>query len=303
MNNRKYKTSIITIVGLTVVAGGMFGYQNFYYSKQEAKSQITIYVAKTDIQAKTKVSTDLFSAKLIPMSGVLDSYITQATLKSVIGKELKGGLLTGEPLTKVRVNSKDSNLAENLILKLEPDFVGDIKADDNIRVYVMLTDKNNGETVMKSLFENKKIIQQQTSTEGSLVSIGSVPTDDNKSPLLIKATDAELQAYYKAKLTGKIVISKITDVDTGKISSTDSAKTTSDPLVSDYDEKSEEAKNSYRANDNKDNSIAVAVYTVRAEDTMDTLCKKFKTSSDAIAKLNDNKTVFNAGDKITVPAI
>lgn len=305
MDNKRYKTSIVMIAGLTVVAGGLFGYQNFYYNKQQLKQQTTIYVAKSDIQAKTKLSADMLEAKSIPASGVLDNYVTQANLDKVVGKELKGGLLTGEPLTTVRVNADGSDLDSNLVLKLEPDFMGQIQANDNVKVYVMLTDKNTGDVTMKDLFSNKKILPGDSANQQSIVNVSAGQTSDKSTQLLIKVSDAELQAYYKAKATGKIVVSKITDLDTEDISSKGSVQDSAskDTASNQYDAKSSEAKSSYRPTDGSDNSIAMETYVVQPGDTVDSLSKKFKTTPDVISKLNNNSSVFKSGDKIVVPAI
>lgn len=301
MDNKRYKTSIVMIAGLTVVAGGLFGYQNFYYNKQQLKQQTTIYVAKSDIQAKTKITQDMLEAKAIPATGVLENYVTEDKLSSVVNKELKGGLLKGEPLTTVRVNAENSDLNSNLVLKLEPDFMGEIQPNDNVKVYVMLTDRNTGDVTMKDLFSNKKILSQDATKAQSIVNVNPGSQNEDKAQLLIKVTDAELQAYYKAKGTGKIVVSKITDLDTQEVSSKGSVQETAG--TEKYDAKSEEAKNSYRPTDNSDNSVAVQTYTVQSGDTIETLTVKFKTSEDVIAKLNNNNTVFKAGEKIVVPAI
>lgn len=305
MDNKRYKTSIIMIAGLTVVAGGLFGYQNFYYNKVQLKQLTTIYVAKSDLQAKTKVSKDMLEAVSIPATGVLESYVTSDTIDKVIDKELKGGLLKGEPLTNVRVNAENSDLNANLVLKLEPDYMGQIQANDNVKVYVMLTDKNSGDVTMKDLFSNKKILPGDTSSQQSIVNVNAGQSSDKSTQLLIKVSDAELQAYYKAKATGKVVVSKISDLDTQDVSSKGSVKDSAskDTASNKYDAKSDEAKSSYRPTDGSDNSIAMETYVVQPGDTMDTLSKKFKTTPDVISKLNDNSTVFKSGDKIVVPAI
>lgn len=306
MDNKRYKTSIMMIAGLTVVAGGLFGYQNFYYNKQQLKQQTIIYLAKGDIQAKTKLSADMLETKSIPSNGVLNNYVTQDNLDKVIGKELKGGLLSGEPLTTVRVDTDNSDLTSNLTLKLEPDFMCQLQSNDNIKVYVMLTDKNTGEVTMKELFKNKKILQGNVASQQSIVNVSAGETSEKQEQLLIKVSDQELQTYYKAKATGKIVVSKITDLDTGNISSKGSVKeadTQKDTSSNKYDDKSEEAKNSYRPTDGSDNSIAMETYVVQPGDTIDSISQKFKTNPDIISKLNNDSNVFKSGDKIVVPAI
>lgn len=303
MDGKKYKTSIGIISGLTVLSVGLFGYQNFYYGKQQAKDKTSIYVAKSDIQARTKISADMFESVEIAKNSQLDTYVTN--LDKFVGKELKGGLLTGEPLTNVRVAEKGSDLEANLSLELQPDYMGDVKANDNVRVYVMLTDKNTGKVEIKVLFDNKKIKNPAQSQDGgSLVNV-STSQPDEKPKMILMVTDAQLQDYYKAKATGKVIVSKISDVDLGKIVSEGAVNPKDNDIdtTKNFDPTSQEAQNSYRPTDNKDNSLAVISYTFKEGDTIDILCQKFKTTKDVISKLNNNTVEFKAGDKVTVPAI
>lgn len=301
MDNKKYKTMICTIVGLTTVAGAMFVYQNFYLESKQRSNQTVIYVANQDIQAKTKIQADMFQAKTIFTDSVLDSYITDDKLQEVLDKELKGGLLKGEPLTSVRLNKENEDLSNNLVLKLEPDYKSEVKTDDNVKVYVMLTDRVTGEVSMKQLFASEKKLLEPEADKNNTVTT----TDTSETQvLLVKVTDEELRDYYKAKATGKIIVSKVSDLDLQDIVSDKDLEQSEDQKNGDmFDVDSEEAQNSYRATDNKDNSIAVMSYTVQEDDTIDTLSLKFKTSAHQIKMLNDNKDSFVVGDVITVPAI
>lgn len=302
MDSKRYKTSIGIISGLTVLSVGLFGYQNFYYGKKQAENKTLIYVAKADIQAKTKISEDMFKQIEVSKNSTLDTYVTDIT--DYVGKELKGGLLTGEPLTNVRVANEGSDLESNLSLELQPDYMGEVKADDNVRVYVMLVDRNTGNVEIKVLFENKKIKQPLASqSSSSLVNVAPSQSDDTQK-MMIMVTDAQLQDYYKAKETGKIIVSKIGDLDLGKIVSDGSVKNEgTENSIDKYDSTSSEAENSYRATDNKDNSLAVMKYVVEDGDTVDTICQKFKTTKDVISKLNNDSVDFKAGDTVVVPAI
>lgn len=305
MDNKRYKISISMITGLVVVAGGLFGYQNFYSNKQQLKNQTTIYVAKSDIQAKTKVNANMLESKSIPTSGVLSNYVTSASLKDVVGKELKGGLLKGEPLTTVRVNTEKSDLKSNLTVKLEPDFPCQIQPNDNVNVYVVLANKNTGEVTVKDLLSNKKVYSPDTASQNGVVNVNSGNSEAQKNLVLVRVTDEELQIYYKAKASGRIVVSKVTDLDTKEISSKNSVKESASDKKTDnkYDANSVEAQSSYKPTNNSNNSVAVEVYTVQEGDNVDSLCKKFKTSKDVISKLNNNNTEFKTGEKIIVPAI
>lgn len=301
MDNKKYKTMIGTIVGLTAIAGGMFGYQNFYLENKQKGNQTIIYVANQDIQAKTKIEANMFEAKTVSTDSILDSYITGDKLEEVLDKELKGGLLKGEPLTHVRLNKENEVLSNNIILKLEPDFKSEVKTDDNIKVYAMLTDKKTGDVSMKQLFASeKKLLAPEVNKNNTVTTTET----SEKQVLLVKATDEELRDYYKAKATGKIIVSKVSDLDLQDIVSDKDLEENKEKKDEDiFNINSEDVQNSYRATDNSDNSIAVMSYTVQEGDSIDTLSIKFKTSVHQITVLNDNKDSFSVGDVITVPAI
>lgn len=297
MENKKYRTLVGVITGLTVLSGGMFGYQNFYLHKKAERNMATVYVAKSDISARTKITDDMFQKVQVNRIGILKGYVTN--IDQYVGKELKGGLLKGEPLSSVRVANDEYDANCNLLIKLEPDYAGEIKPGENIKVYVILTDKHSGEASVRLLLDNKKVYTNESNKKKAEL-VQSNSTDETTKPdLLVKVTEDELKNYYDAKSIGKIIVSKITSVDLvvkGKAVGVNSNEKT-------YDPNSKEAKNSYKPTNNKDNSISVMKYRVQKKDDLNTISIKFKTSEDVITKLNNNRSEFKEGEEIAVPAI
>lgn len=290
MNNKKYKTTMGTIVGLMVLSGGLFAYENFYVAKQQEANKVTIYVAKEDIQAHTAITADMFMPLQIDNTSVLKGYVID--VNSVVGKELKGGLLQGEPLTQQRLESKGTSKQGDLTLKITPDSVGDVKANDNVKIYVELTDKDTGEVSVKQLFANKKVLKDaQTST-----SILSANKDDKNNGFNITVTGKEATDYFVAKDSGKILVVKINELDTNKISS--HATKSKDK----FDANSEEVKNASKQSGSESEGQAIQTYTVKKGDTLESLSLKFKTKKETISALNNNKETFESGEMIQVPA-
>lgn len=287
MNNKKYKTTMGAIAGLMVLSGGMFAYENVYVAKQEKANKVTIFVAKQDIQAHTAVKPDMFMPIQIDNTSVLQGYVLD--VNSVSGKTLKGGILQGEPLTQQRLTDKDKVNSGELMLKITPDSVGDVGANDNVRVYVQLINEESGEVTVKELFEHKKIIGKEA-TEQSLLGGGG---EEKSTGFNVIATEKEVKDYFVAKQSGTILVVKINEVDTDKISSQGVEK---------FDADSEEVKKATKDSGNNGEGQAIQTYTVKANDTLESLSLKFKTKKETISALNNGKDSFEAGEMIQVPA-
>lgn len=287
MNNKKYKTTMGTIAGLMVLSGGMFAYENVYVAKQKEANKVSIFVAKEDIQAHTLVKPDMFMSIPIDNTSVLNGYVLD--LKSISGKTLKGGILKGEPLTKQRLAQKDKTSNGELMLQITPDSIGDVGANDNVRIYVQLVNEESGEVTVKELFENKKIVGKET-TEQSLLGGGG---HDDSTAFNIIATEKEVKDYFVAKQTGTILVVKINELDTDEISSTGVEK---------FDANSEEVKKATKDSGNNSEGQAIKTYTVEEKDTLASLSLKFKTKKETISALNNGKDSFDVGEMIQVPA-
>jgi LysM repeat protein len=294
LNDKKYKATMSVIAGLMVLSGGLFVYENVYLVKQKEANQATIFVAKKDIQAHTSIDASMFEPVKIPKDYVLPSYVVN--INSVVGKELKGGLLKGEPLTVQRLEDKGSYKEGNLLLEIVPDFAGNIQPNDNVKVYVRLTNQDTGESTVKELFKQKKVLPTEKETNALLNTGNNNVDNDKERSFAVKATEKEVKDYYVAKKSGEIIVVKIGDLDTQKITSSQKGE------VGKFDANSEEVKNASRPDETDDEGQAVMTYTVKEGDTLDSLSLKFKTKKETIMALNNGKTVFEEGEVIQVPA-
>jgi len=277
LKSRKINKILVSMICLSGLSVGLFAYQNFYLNKNN--ENIIIYVAKEDIPTKSILTNDMFKPINIPKSGVLDIYVTN--INEIIGKELKGGLLKEEPLTKSRLTTnKDEKY--NLEIKLESDVSVPIKNNDYINTYVILKD-SQGKVEIRKVFDTKQVF-----VDG----IGAQSTDSAETIQKIKVTEEELNNYYDAKERGKIIIAKNTSLD-GQEDITDEK----------YDPNSEEAQNAVKT-EGKDEENAVSVVEKKIEEgeTLDTLALKYKTTIEEIKNLNNGKSDFKVGDNIILPA-
>lgn len=278
LDSQKNKKMLYAVGGLTTLAILMFGYQNFYLANQQEKVGTTIYVAKEDIQAKTEVNESMFTPVHIAKGGLLKGYVTD--ISQIKGAQLKGGLLKGEPIATQRLESKKENTDEKLKIKIQSDFMPDIKNADNVKVFVLLTNKHSEQSEVQTLFASKKIEVSAQAPEA---------TQPSKQEYYLQLTEDEVKQYYDAQSKGKIIISKMMSLDTSEISSEGG-----------YNPNSEVAKGA--SNEEKKNNMSVISYEVQEGDTLDGLAIKFKTDKETISKLNGNKETFKSGENITVPA-
>lgn len=274
LNNKKVNKIVYTMIGATLVSGGLFAYQQFYLNNQNDEQ--IIYVAKQDIPNNTEIKEDMLEAVTVPKDGVLSTYVTN--VNDVLGKSMSGGLLKDEPLSKARlINSEDTKN----ILELKIDYDNEIPLNNNdyINIYVILTN-NSGETVVQKLFERK------------LVTVTTVTTSDSTSSYYtLKVTEEEALNYYTASETGKLVVVKDKSLDGSE-----------DITLVNYDRESDEAKNAVTPSENTDGTISIVSKTFGENDTLENLAIKYKTNVDTIKKLNNDKTEFKVGDVINLPA-
>ncbi|MFJ8528568.1 LysM peptidoglycan-binding domain-containing protein [Bacillus sp. NPDC094106] len=279
MDSRKNKKLLYAVGGLTSLSILMFGYQNFYIANQQDKNNTVIYLAKEDIQAKTEVNANMFTPVHVSKGGLLKGYVTD--INQVKGTQLKGGLLKGEPISTQRLEPKEKGKEDKLKVKIQSEYMPDIKDNDNVKVFVLLTNKHSEKSEVQTLFTNRK------------VEVATVSTDATQSPkkeFYLQLTEEEVKQYYDAQSKGKIIITKMMNVDVSNINSD-----------SGYNPNSEVAKGASNEESEKDKASVIS-YQVQDGDTLDKLAIKFKTDTETISKLNGNKKVLNPGDKITVPA-
>ena len=279
MNNKRINKIVYTMLGLTVVSGVMFGYQTFVLNAKN--EQGVIYVAKKYIPPKTNITKDMFEAVSMPKGGVLSSYVTN--LNEINGKELKGGLLQNEPLTKQRL-STSKDLTYNLEIKLIPDKSSiNVGNNDYVNVYVVLKGDNNKIDVQK-IFDSKQVIVENSNDKKS-----ANGDDAGEVSYIIKVNEDEALKYYDAVERGKIIFVKNDKLDANLTS------------AKDYEPNSQTAQNSKKEEPaSKDNALVTK--KVEKGDTLESLALQYKTTTQKIVELNNGKTSFNENDEIILPA-
>lgn len=263
------------MIGSLAIGGGLFVYQNVYLAKQNPEQ--VIYVAKEDIPAESEIKEDMLKAVSIPSDGVLPIYVTDK--KEIVGKRLLGGLLKDEPLSKSRLTTEE-DLENQLELKIDYDNEVPLTTGDYINVYVILTN-NGGEISVQKLFERKMVTVVTNTTKDSTTSFNS-----------LKVTEKEALDYYNAREKGKLVVVKDNSLD-GKEHITSQQ----------FDSNSDEVKNAVKPSDENSNE-AISIVTKKFEegDTLEDLARTYKTDVNTIKKLNNDKSDFNVGDEINLPA-
>lgn len=263
------------MIGTLVIGGGLFVYQNVYLAKQNPEQ--VIYVAKKDIPAESEITEDMLEAVSIPADGVLPTYVTDK--KEIVGKRLLGGLLKSEPLSKSRLTTEE-NLENQLELKIDYDNDVPLVTGDYINIYVIL-ESNGGEINVQKLFERKMVTVSNTSSADGTTSFNS-----------LKVSEKEALDYYNAREIGKLVVVKDTSLD-GK----------EDITTQQFDSNSDEVKNAVKPSD-ESSSEGISIVTKKIEegDTLEDLARTYKTDVNTIKKLNNDKSDFNIGDEINLPA-
>jgi len=292
LDNKKYKVTMGAIASLAVLSSGMFIYENVYVVKQEQANKVGVYIANTDIEPHSLITSEMLTKVELDKTSILKGYVTDPG--EVIGKYVVGGVLQGEPLMTQRVSAEALEKTEELNLKIIPDFSGDLALHDNARILVQLTDKNTGEITVKELFEAKKIRQ---------VSEGK----DKQTGFYITATEEEVRDYYIAKERGKVIAVKINALDldgetAGDAEDTDEKTSTSEDNVDKFDAESDEVKNATKETDTTDDGVAIKTYTIQEGDTFESLALKFKTKAETIQTLNNDMKELEVGKTIQVPA-
>lgn len=263
------------MIGTLVIGGGLFAYQNVYLAKQNPEQ--VIYVAKEDIPAESEITEDMLEAVSIPADGVLSTYVTDK--KEIVGKRLLGGLLKNEPLSKSRLTTEE-NLENQLELKIDYDNEIPLVTGDYINIYVIL-ENNGGEISVQKLFERKMVTVSNTSSADGTTSFNS-----------LKVSEKEALDYYSAREIGKLVVVKDTSLD-GK----------EDITTKQFDSNSDEVKNAVKPSDESSNEgISIVTKKFEEGDTLEDLARTYKTDVNTIKKLNNDKSDFNIGDEINLPA-
>lgn len=282
MTNKKNKVVLAGVIALSIISGSMFLYQNIYMPKQQKSNLETVYLANKDIQAYSTIDESMFDTVSIPKTANMDIYVND--ISKIQGQKIKGGILKGEPLDKIRLTKDDSD-KNKIQTPIQANYMSELEDGDFVNVYVLLENKNDesNSSVQKVLSEKKISIKK--SQDGIVI-----------NSLL---SEEELKNYFIAQSKGNIIVSKINNLDISNLSSEDTEKLSN---AKQFDKNSKEVKNAIKkTEDGKE--MAISYYTVKNGDTLDSLSIKFKTKKDIISQLNNGKTDFDINEQIAVPAI
>lgn len=278
------------IIGLTVTLAGLFAYDNFIRPMREAKQLTTVYVAKEDIPSYTKITPEMIEEHQIRTDSLIDGVVTNKN--EILEKEIKGGLLKGEPILNQRIVTEKSDSENMFFLRIDSDVTGDLANNDNVRVYTILTNRSTGETSVRELFKNKKV--QMTTASIGAQAIGNT----NAGYFYTRATNEEIKDYYIAKNSGSIVVVKVDPLS----SELDSPSEFNGQKVEKFDRDSDEVSQSVRLDSvDGDDEAAIVSHTVAEGDTVQSLSLQLRTSTSNIISANDGKTNLEVGKTLDIP--
>lgn len=290
MNNKKYNKLMRTGVVLTGISVSMFAYQNLIYPNYiESKNLVTVYTASKDIKAGEAITKDMFSAQEIKSSEVIDGMVTD--ISKVQGKYTKGALFKGEILTEFRLDKKQVDSSQIYTIEFYSEYLSDVTKGDFIAVYVKIkTDDNR--LVVRELFPRKEVKM----AESPVTSSTGNTNKDGSSKIYITVSEQEMKDYYLAQDRGEIIGVKITSNDIKKAG------------LDRFDANDEDSLNSIPQDKNSSEGTVsngeggIMEYEIQDGDTLESIVVKFKTSESKIKELNNNKSEFNPGEVIYVPA-
>lgn len=283
--NKAQKNNIYLIVGLLVLAIGLFAYQNFFMPAQLQAKRAVIYVAGTHLADETVIDTsksDQFKAIQVSEDSVVPGSVTN--LESVNGKVIEGGLLEGELLSTSRLADPTDDKGD-LYVKIEPDFPVDIRDGENIAVFVNGQNEESGESQVVELFSKKQVHASSRVT--------NIIEGESSQGYYLRMNDKELVDYYLAKGKGAIIVAKIVPM-AGDIAEELGATGTLDDLAPKTEEKIEESsKETVVEQDGR--------YEVGEGETFETIAHDLEISVSALKDENPQLNELRAGDKITIP--
>lgn len=267
---RESKMTLLSIVGLLIVAVGLWGYQTFVVPKQEAEHYTNVYVANKDIPTNAKITEEMLTTVKVKEDSIVPGAITNSS--EAVGKRVTGGILEGELVHTKRLSEKAEDEGE-LFIRVEPDYEIDISDGDHVRVFTLDT---NGE--MRTLFERKEVYGTHR--------VAKLLEGQAASGFYLLMTEQEVENYYAAKTNGLVVLSRIDVVATDE----DVSNGTGEPIVFENDgaESSENVESSNR-------------YTVQEGQTLEDIAFDIETSPEVLTELNDGLVEVNEGDVIVIP--
>lgn len=268
--NKNQKKSIFTIVGMLILAGAMFAYQNFFMPAQQQARRAVVYIANRDISDDTIINIEgkQFDEIQISDDSVLEGSVTN--LSKFDGKVIEGGLLKGELLTEFRIVDQQDEKG-TLFVKVEPDFPVDIRDGENVRVFVQGKDEFDKSAVAE-LFTQKQVYSSSKVT--------NLLEGDSTQGYYLRVDDEELIQYYEAKTKGSIIMAKIS-ATSGDVTETIEGKRVK------LEELAEKA--------------GVMRYVVEEGDTYESIANDLSVRPEMLKIMNPNVKTLEVGDKIIVP--
>lgn len=293
-NKKREKNLTITLLGLAAASIGMFAYSNLYVPNVQDDDKAKVYIAAENIPAHVKLEKEMFKSIQVSKNSVINGSVTN--LNQVVGKQLDGKLEKGELLFSSRIATKEEEQNDgNLISELLTTTSLPLANNDSIRVYVQYGEKDKNFKV-EELFHEKKVVSREKVSDNTVTdkvsdaantSFVSTQEDGSDKSIFIRLTDEEALKYQEAENTGSIFVVKIVDPENDK-------STNNGSLVSE--------RKANKSDKENDADSALARYSVVKGDDIKTIAKKFMTTPEKIADLNNQKTAFNIGDIIYVPA-
>lgn len=268
---RESKMTILSIVGLLMVALGLWSYQTFLVPAQEAEKYVDVYIASQDIPTNAVITNKMLQSVKVNEDSVLDGSIRDAN--QAIGTRTVGGILKGELIHTSRLTDDIYNEGD-LFVQIEPDYLVDISDGDHVRVYAL---ESNGN--LSVLFERKEVY---ASTRFANLLDGTATTG-----FYVLLTEQEVKSYYSAKLNTSIILGRIKTVATND----DISNSTGEPIVFEQSEATQE--NGEVESNNR--------YTVQPGQTLEDVANDVNTSVETLSVLNDGITEVEAGDIIVIP--
>ena len=278
MNNKEHNKTMRGIIALTGVTGTMFLYQNIIYPRLVTEKNLAVvYTASEDIDAGTKINEKMFNAHTISSSSVLPGMITD--ISKYKGYHLKGSLIKGEAVFQDRLQKQDVDTSQVYKIEVSSPYLSDVQAGDFIALYIKMNVDNYGTTIME-LFPKKEILNPDYSF-----------ANDGTQRLYISASEEEMKKYYIAQTKGEIIAVKITALDEFK-----------GELKSFEIDSSSAEDSSQVIEEEEDDNRGIIEYEIQDGDDLESLAVRFKTSTNKIKRLNNNKIDFEVGERIYVPA-
>ena len=231
----------------------------------------------------------MFLAQEIKSSEVIDGMVTD--ISKVQGKYTKGALFKGEILTEFRLDKKQVDSSQIYTIEFYSEYLSDVAKGDFIAVYVKIkTDDNR--LVVRELFPRKEVKMAESPATSSTGNTNK----DGSSKIYITVSEQEMKDYYLAQDRGEIIGVKITSNDIKKAG------------LDRFDANDEDSLNSVSQDKNSSEGTVsngeggIMEYEIQDGDTLESIVVKFKTSESKIRELNNNKSEFNPGEIIYVPA-